>query len=170
MAKFGFDLSAGNNTVFDGNDEALSVDELLEVLRPAAVRLRDAYVDTLDRLFARRSGQLAESIMLDDDYLSGKGSGSKNYAWIKVAPYGRRKGSKRSARSRKGSPTAKYAKHNRTAKATQLSNAELGYLLEVGTPRIPATHWMENTNDAVGGEVQGIIDDEFQKLLDKKGL
>lgn len=171
MAKFSTDFSAGNDAMLSGEaGKDFSVDELLEVLRPAAIRLRDAYVKTLDQIFSRRSGQLAESIMLDDDYIAGSGAGGKTYAFITIAPYGRRKKSRRKSRSRAGSAGAKYAKHNRRASSTSMTNAELGWLLEHGTPRIPATHWMENTNDALAAEIQESINTEFQALLDKKGL
>lgn len=169
MAKFTVNESAGDWSMFETSDEVLSVDELLECLRPAALRLKEHYINTINRLFKRRSGQLADSIEIEDNYTIGKGN-SENHASITVAPYGKREGSKRSARSRKGDPNARYAKHNRDAKATRLANAELAYLLEFGTPRITATHWMENTNKEVGEEIQQMIEDEFNKLLDRKGL
>lgn len=170
MAKFSADFSAGNYGFFSGSDDVLSMDDLLEVLRPAALHLRDAYRKTLSTRFKRQSGQLADSIEIEDDTLKTTGSGGQNYAFIHVGPTGRRKNSKRKARSRVGSADRKYAKHNREAKSTRLANAELAYLLEYGTPRIKATHWMENTNDSCEGEIQQMIDDEFNKLMEKKGL
>lgn len=43
-------------------------------------------------------------------------------------------------------------------------------MLEVGTPRIAATHWMENANDEISDSLQQMIEEEFNKLLDSKGM
>ena len=91
-------------------------------------------------------------------------------ASITVGPTGKHKKSRRKARSRAGSSSAKYAKHDREAKATAISNAELGYLFEVGTPRIDATHWMENANEEIEVALQDIMEEEFDKVLQSKGL
>lgn len=170
MAKFSVDFSTGNYGSFSGSDDVISVDDLLEALRPAALHLRDAYRKTLSTTFKRRSGQLADSIDIEDSTLKTTGSGATNYAFIHVGPTGRRKNSQRKARSRAGPVNRKYAKHNRNARSTKLANAELAYLLEYGTPRIAATHWMESTNEEVEGEIQQMIEDGYHELLNQKGL
>lgn len=182
MAKFNCDFSAfetrdgrhGSTGVgMDATDtffSGLHADDLLSILRPAAEALRDYYISTILRLFKRRTGSLADSIQVVELVNSDRPYMDSSTAGIFVGPRGRHKGSLRSARSRAGSPNRRYAKHNRDAKATTFSNAEIAYLLEFGTPRIAATHWMENTNEEVGEEIQDIIETEFNKLLDKKGL
>jgi hypothetical protein len=141
------------------------VDELLEVLRPAALRLKEIYRDVIQRLFTQRTGSLAESIDIDDDTVG------REYAFITVKPFGVHKGGVYTRKSRAGSPGGKYSKHNRRPSTKKLKNEELAYLLEYGTPRIsPGYHWMETANEEYAEEIQGIIETEFDKLLRKKGL
>ena len=42
--------------------------------------------------------------------------------------------------------------------------------MEYGTPRIAATHWMENANEESENEIIDIIESEYDKLLEKKGF
>lgn len=180
MAKFTCDLSSavlddgrhgGTYGVVNGSSffSELTTEEMLSVLRPAAQKLKQRYQEAILRLFKRRSGSLVESIQLDETQASNS-LRELNEVKIIVGPKGKHKGSKRAARSRAGSSERRYAKHNRDAKATTIANAELAFLLEFGTSRIDATHWMENTNEAVEDEIQGIIDDGFTEVLKKKGL
>lgn len=171
MAKFKCDLSSvelddgrHGGTYAELYGSGLSADDLLSVLRPAAQRLVDHYKSTIARLFRQHTGSLAGSIQAKE------ASYSTGETQIIVGPTGKHKGSSRAARSRAGSKSRRYAKHNRDAKATAISNAELAYLLEFGTPRIAATHWMENANKEIEDEIQQMIEDEFHKLLDRKGL
>lgn len=157
---FGGDLSA--NT---GGSSALSVDDLLEVLRPAALKLRDFYKSTILTLFRRRTGSLADSIDIEDDYFLSSGDVS-----IAVKPFGKHKGGILTRRSRAGSPTRKYAKHNRKVSSKAISNEELAYLLEYGTPRIDPSHWMENANEEIGDTIQDMVEEGFTELLKRKGL
>lgn len=165
MAKFNVSWST-NNAVFSGEKEAgdvFTTDDVLECLRPAAIQLVEYYKQAIRRLFKRRSGSFEDSIDFDDDTVS-------SYAFIVVKPFGNHKGSMYTRKSRAGPAGRKYAKHNRSPAKKKLKNEELGYLLEHGTPRIAPTHWMENTNEQVEEEIQDIIEAEFNKLLDKKGL
>lgn len=170
-----FDLDDGRHgssgAGFSGSDffSGLSSEDLLSILRPAAETLAEHYKATIERLFKRRTGSLADSFRTtefgaDREYLD------KNEASMTVGPTGRHKKSRRMARSRAGNPSARYAKHNREAKETTITNAELGYLFEVGTPRIDATHWMENANEEIEEKLQDIMEEEFDKVLKSKGL
>jgi hypothetical protein len=165
MAKF--KVSWGTEFAsFTGAKEAEDVfttDDILECLRPAAMKLVEYYKSSIRRLFKRRTGSLEESIDFDDDTVG-------PYAFILVKPMGKHKGSKYTRKSRAGPADRKGAKHNRKPTAKALKNEELGYLLEYGTPRISATHWMENTNEEVAEEIQDIIENQFTELLKKKGL
>ena len=173
MAKFTCDLSSvelddGRHGAtygeFYGSDGKLTPDDLLSVLRPAAEALAEHYKSTIERLFRQITGSLAESIRAKESTFS---TGEVS---IIVGLTGKHKGGHKAARSRAGSPTRRYAKHNRDAKATAITNAELAYLLEFGTPRITATHWMENANEEIEDTIQKIIEDEYDKLLKSKGL
>lgn len=157
---FGGDLSANTE-----KSSELTVDDLLEVLRPAALKLKDFYKSTILRLFQRRTGSLADSIDIEDDYFLSTGDVS-----ITVKPFGKHKGGSLTRRSRAGSPTRKYAKHNRNVSTKAISNEELAYLLEYGTPRIDPSHWMENANEEIGDTIQDMIDENFTDLLKRKGL
>ena len=165
MAKFNV-TGSSNWTFLEGEKErgdALTTDDILECLRPAAIKLVEYYKQTIRRLFKRRTGSLEDSIDFDDNVTG-------PYATILVKPFGRHKGSTYTRKSRAGPADRKGAKHNRKPTAKPLKNEELGYLLEVGTPRIEPTHWMENTNDAVGEEIQDDIEAAFTELLKRKGL
>ena len=166
MAKFSsnFTDSYGYLEAQKQDDDTFSVDELLEVLRPAGLRLKEFYQQTIRRLFKQRTGSLAESIDIEDDYIKNK------YAAITVKPFGTHKTGSYTRKSRAGSASAKYAKHNRKPSKKKVKNEEVAYLLEYGTPRITATHWMENANDEISEDIQDMIESEFTALLRKKGL
>lgn len=172
MAKFKCEFSGFSGGDLSGKDSffsGLSSEDMLSILRPAAQILREHYRATIMRLFKRRTGSLADSIQIDEFGLD-RAYMDASEASITVGPKGKHKGSKRAARSRAGDSSRKYAKHNRTARATAISNAELGYLLEYGTPRIAATHWMENANEEIENDIQQSIEEEFDKLMGSKGM
>ena len=170
MAKFNVTWATNDDrlsyTSFAGENESadmITTDDILECLRPAAMRLVEHYKAAIHRLFKRRTGSFEESIDFEDDTTG-------PYAFITVKPFGKHKGSLYARKSRAGPADRKFAKHNRKPAKKELKNEELGYLLEVGTPRIPATHWMSNTNEDVAREIQDIIEAEYDKLLKRKGL
>lgn len=172
MAKFKFEFPDYSGGYFAGSDSylsGLSSEEILSILRPAASALVQHYKDTISSLFKQRTGSLAASIVAEEFGLD-RAYMDSSEASIIVRPKGKHEKSMRSARSRKGKTGAKYAKHNRTAKSTSISNAELGYLLEVGTQRISATHWMENANEEISDTLQTMIEEEFNKVLESKGM
>jgi len=165
MAKFNVTWDTDSAFLSGENTErdVSTTDDILECLRPAAIKLVDYYKQTIRRLFKRRTGSFEDSIDFDDDVVG-------PYAFILVKPFGKHKGSRYTRKSRAGPAGRKGAKHNRKPSTKALKNEELGYLFEVGTPRIAAIHWMENTNEAVADEIQDIIEAEYDKLLQKKGL
>ena len=167
MAKFNCTFSSTSGGSFSGENDAfkiLSADDMLDILRPAALKLKEFYKETIRALFVRRTGNLEDSIDIEDDYIGDQ------YAFIMVKPFGTHKGSSYARRSRAGAADRKYAKHGRKSSSKKLKNEELAYLLEVGTPRIDATHWMENTNEQHGDEIQDMVESEFDAKLRQKGL
>lgn len=48
-------------------------------------------------------------------------------------------------------------------------NAEKGFLLNYGTSRIPATHWVDDADEMSSEPVQKVMEQEFEKLLEGKG-
>lgn len=166
MAKFNYEFSdsGGHLSAEAGDKDVFSVDDLLEVLRPAGLKLAEYYKQAILSRFKRRTGSLADSIDIEDNYVGSR------YASITVKPFGSHKGGKYTRRSRAGNPARKFAKHNRRPTTKAIKNEELLYLLEHGTPRIPASHVIESTNDAVMEEIQDIVENGFTDLLKKKGL
>ena len=166
MAKFSFEFDDSHGILagMSQTDDTLTSDDLLEVLRPAGLKLKEYYRQAILNRFQRRTGSLADSFDIEDDYVG------STYAFITVKPFGTHKSGKYARKSRAGSPTRKGAKHNRKVAKKGIKNEELLYLLEHGTPRISASHVIENTNDAKMDEIQDIVEDGFTDLLKKKGL
>lgn len=164
MAKFNvkFQTDSSHLNVEKEAGDTLTIDDLLNCLRPAALRLVEAYKATIRNYFNRRTGSFEDSIEQEDWNV-------RNDASIMVRPAGKHKGGNVLRKSKAGPADRRYAKHNREVDRT-LKNEELGYYFEVGTPRIAATHWMENTNEEVAEEIQDMIETEFDNLLRKKGL
>lgn len=152
MAKFSFngmdELSASFEDMLRLSDE-----ERMSVIMPGAEVAAERQCGKIRELFNQHTGALADSITIrqksDDDgayaniYLKGKHPGSST---------GKRKGKRRS--------NGKYSG----------TNAEVGYALEYGTPRISATHWMENANEEAASEVTTAQQEAWNALMEKKGL
>ena len=96
----------------------------------------------------KRTGQLIESV---------KAARKKGESPIvAITPKGKRKGAYTGQRKTHGGGTY------------QGTNAEVAYVLEYGTPRMAATHWMETTNEEAGDEVvaaEAAVWDEYLKSL-----
>lgn len=52
----------------------------------------------------------------------------------------------------------------------QGTNAEVAFILEYGSPRIGATHFMENTAEESEQEVYNAMDAELTQILRERGL
>ena len=61
----------------------------------------------------------------------------------------------------------KRKRHGLTAGTT---NQEVGYYLEYGTPRMPASHWMERANEKATDETNAAMEKAWDELLTSKGL
>lgn len=150
------------NFSFNGLDEIsasleqlsrLSDNEKLSVIMPSAQLLLQRQKEKIRQLFRRRTGDLEDSMTLEprenDDgpsvyiYPKGKHRGSST---------GKRKGSRRS--------NGKYSG----------TNAEVAYILNYGSPRITATHWLDNANDESEDEVIASQQAAWDDLVAKKGL
>lgn len=152
MAKFSFngmdELSASFEDMLRLSDE-----ERMSVIMPGAEVVAERQRGKIRELFNQHTGALADSVTIrqksDDDgayaniFLKGKHPGSST---------GKRKGKRRS--------NGKYSG----------TNAEVGYVLEHGTPRITATHWMENANEEAASEVTTAQQEAWNLLMEKKGL
>lgn len=152
MAKFTFngmdEISASFEQLASLTDE-----DRMSVIMPAAKLLVERQREKIRRLFVQHTGKLAESLTIqqksDEDgayahiYLKGKHPGSGT---------GNRKGKRRSNGSYSG------------------TNAEVGYILNYGSPRIRATHWLENANEEAADEVTAVQQEAWNEVLARKGL
>lgn len=152
MAKFSFNGMDELSASFEQLSK-LSDEDKMSVIMPAAKLLLERQRQMIEQLFTRRTGDLADSLAIqeksDEDgayahiYLKGKHRGSST---------GKRKGKRRS--------NGKYSG----------SNSEIGYILEHGSPRIAARHWMENANEEAEDEVVAAQQAAWDDLVTQKGL
>ena len=153
MAAFTFngvdDLSASFEQLSKLTDE-----DKMGIIMPAARLLLEKQRDMIKRLFTQRTGDLADSLAIQE-----KSDDDGVYANIYLK--GKHRGSGTGKRKRKnGRSNGRYSG----------SNAEVGYILNYGSPRIAATHWLENANEEAEAEVVDTMQDAWNDLLDTKGL
>ena len=61
----------------------------------------------------------------------------------------------------------KRKRHGLTAGTT---NQEVGYYLEYGTPRMPASHWMERANEKAADETNAAMEKAWNDYITSKGF
>lgn len=164
MARITFSGS-GLKSIGLAEEAAFSDDEKWKILSAGAEVLVAAHRRKLNEKFKRHSGKLAESPAVTKKYIDGN-------LVARVQPKGMRPGSKGiRKRSRASKAGTKYHKHNRSHRTKyESSNAEVAYLLEYGTPRIPATHWMEEANAEAVVDVLVAETSAWDKYLENKGF
>lgn len=153
MAKFSFDgidyISAKLEQLAQIDD-----DDKMSVIRPAAEFLKQKHQEAIRTVFKQRSGALAESITVQE-------KSDDDGAYAHITPRGKHPGSSTGKRKRKdGRSNGRYSG----------TNAEVAYILEYGSPRIRATHWLETTNEEAADEVVGLQQEAWNKLITEKGL
>lgn len=135
----------------------LSDDDRWAILERGGEVLRAAHQKYLD-LNHHLTGQLSASLKL-----SKKGSSDKLTATVGAS--GKRKGGftgKRMKKDKNG--------RRRSSGHYEGSNAEVLYFLEYGTPRMPATHGIETTNEAAAPDVQAAMEEAWDEYLKSKGF
>lgn len=152
MGKFSFNGVDELSASFEQLSQ-LTDDDKISIIMPAAELLVERQRQMIERLFKQRTGDLAKSLSVQKKtgedgvyahiYLKGKHRGSST---------GKRKGKRRSNGHYSG------------------TNAEIGYILEHGSPRIAARHWMENANEEAEDEVVAAQQTAWDDLVTKKGL
>lgn len=152
MAKFSFngmdEISASFEQLADLTD-----DDKMSVIMPAAKLLLERQRDKILSLFTQRTGDLANSLTIEE-----KSDDDGVFAYI--FPKGKHRGSSTGKRKGKRRSKGKYSG----------TNTEVAYILEYGSPRISATHWMENANEEAADEVISTQQEAWNDLLTKKGL
>lgn len=152
MAKFKINGVDGLDLTFDRKSQ-LSAEDLLRIIRPGAELMRERLAQKAREVFIQRSGDLASSFKLRER------ADSDGFAAISVAPEGKHSPSGRGIRKRK-----------RGGGAKSKTNAEVAFVLEHGSPRIKATHFMETASEESEADVIDAMEAEFHKLLDERGL
>ena len=152
MAKFSFngmdEISASFEQLANLTDE-----DRLSVIMPAARLLVQRQKEKIVQMFQQRTGDLEKSIKIKV-----KDDGDGPYAYI--SPEGKHRGSGTGKRRGKRRSNGKYSG----------TNAEVAYILNYGSPRISATHWLENANEEAEEEVIAAQQEAWDDLVTKKGL
>lgn len=152
MAKFSFngldEISASLEQL-----SKLTDDDKVSILMPSAQLLLQRQKEKIAKLFKRRTGDLEASLSISQQ-------NSDLGPSLFIAPEGKHRGSSTGKRKGKRRSNGKYSG----------TNAEVAYILEYGSPRIAATHWMENANEEAADEVAASQQDAWNELVTKKGL
>ena len=135
----------------------LSDNDRLSVIMPAAELLAEKHSSMIRQVFKQRSGALAKSISV-----TAKSDESGVYAH--VSPKGKH------PKSSTGKRMKNTPKGRRSSGKYSGSNAEVAYILEYGSPRIPARHWMETANEEAEAEIAEAEQNAWNDLMEKKGL
>lgn len=84
---------------------------------------------------------------------------------VRLTPKGKRKDKKKTYKRMK-----KENGKRRSSGSYQNTNAEIGYFLEYGTPRIKPRHWMEAANEEGGDACTEAMQEAWNKHLDDLNL
>lgn len=152
MAKFSFNGMDEISASFEQLSR-LTDDDKMSVIMPAAKLLLQRQRDKILSLFTQRTGDLADSLTIEE-----KSDDDGVFAYI--FPKGKHRGSSTGKRKGKRRSNGKYSG----------TNAEVAYILEYGSPRISATHWLENANEEAESEVIAAQQEAWNDLVTKKGL
>ena len=152
MAKFSFNGMDEISASFEQLSR-LTDDDKMSVIMPAAQLLLQRQKEKILSLFTQRTGDLANSLTIE------KRSGEDG-AFAYIFPKGKHRGSSTGKRRGKRRSNGKYSG----------TNSEVAYILEYGSPRISATHWMENANEEAEDEVVSAQQAAWDDLITEKGL
>ena len=152
MAKFSFNGMDEISASFEQIAKLTDEDKMSVILRGAQLLLQRQQ-EKITSVFKQWTGALAKSLTIqkrsDDDGV---------FAYI--FPKGKHPGSSTGKRMKKGRISGKYSG----------SNAEVAYILNYGSPRIAATHWLENANEESADELTETMQSAWDDLLTEKGL
>lgn len=156
MAKFSFDgidfLSASFEKLSNLDDE-----DKLSIIRPAAEFLKGKHQEAIRTKFKQLTGALASSITVAEKT-------DEDGVYAHISPKGKH------PRSSAGKRMKKENGKRRSSGRYSGTNAEVAYILEYGSPRIPASHWMEQANEEAEDDIERIQQEAWDDLLTKKGL
>lgn len=135
--------------------EALDEDQIWGIIEPAAQLLRERMQAVILRLFKQSTGSLHDSIEIQRKLSRG------GAVYALVGP-----NDKKHTRVVLGLRESKRTK-KKTIKGT---NAEIGWILEHGSARIPGRHWMKTACDESEEEIRAMLQDGFNAACEAAGL
>ena len=137
--------------------QQLSEDQIWDIIAPAAEIMKSAMQSVIERMFKQRSGSLRESIEVQRR-LSKAGAVfaliGPNQARHPKATQGKRKPRAQGGGGRNFAGT----------------NAEVGWILEYGSVRIPARHWMETACTETEEQLYQTLEAGWDETLTAAGL
>ena len=137
--------------------QQLSEDQIWDIIAPAAEQLKAAMQGVIERMFKQRSGSLRESIEVQRRLSKGGAVFAligPNQAKHPKATQGKRK------------PRAQGGGGGNFAG----TNAEVGWILEYGSVRIPAKHWMETACTETEEQLYQTLEAGWDETLTAAGL
>lgn len=136
----------------------ISEDDLWAIIEPAANTLADKMRETISRLFTPRSGSLLGSIEVRRKLSKG------GAVFALVGPndktHPKSSTGKRKSRGPRGGGGGSYSG----------TNAEVAWILEYGSSRIPGRHWMETAVTETEEQILGQLETGFNAYCDAAGL
>lgn len=137
--------------------EQLSENQIWDIIAPAAEMLKDAMQSVIRRMFNQRSGSLHDSIEVQRRI-------SKSGAVFALvgpnqAPHPKATRGKRKPRAQ-GGGGGHFAG----------TNAEVGWILEYGSVRIPARHWMETACTETEEQLYQTLEAGWDETITAAGL
>ena len=130
----------------------ISEDDAWEIINAGAEVVADYHKRQISEMFKMHSFQLLSSIKIRKK----KGDG---YVYALVGPDGKRSG-----------PTSAGKRRKNGKGSYSGTNAEVGYFLEYGTPKIRARHWMEAANAKAEDPMIQAETDAWNRRLARLGL
>lgn len=152
MAKFTFNGMDEISASFEQLSK-LTDDDKMSVIMPAAKLLLQRQKEKILQLFNQRTGALHDSLTIEQ-----RSGDDGVFAYI--FPKGKHPGSGTGKRRGKRRSNGRYSG----------TNSEIAWILNYGSPRIAATHWLENANEEAEEEVVAAQQEAWDDLLTKKGL
>ena len=131
----------------------LTDEDKMSILSPSAQLLLQRQKEKIAQIFRRRTGDLENSLVIERRQ-------SDDGPSLYIYPKGKHRGSSTGKRKGKRRSNGKYSG----------TNAEVAYILNYGSPRIAATHWLENANDEAEAEVMASQQAAWDELVAMKGL
>lgn len=143
----------------------ISEDDLWAIIEPAANTLKDKMQETISALFTQRSNSLHDSIEVKRKLSKG------GVVYALVGPNQKKHPkSTTGKRHRRDRVATKRKPRTGTAGSYAGTNAEVGWILEYGSTRIHAKHWMEQAVTDTEEELLGQLETGFNAYLDAAGL